>query len=63
MFMQSSGTSMAKGIGVGIAVGTAAAVMGTKLMSGTSKRARKRAITKCMKTAEDVVDGISSMMK
>lgn len=63
MFMQSSNMSVAKGIGIGLAVGTAAAVAGSKLMSGTSKRARKRAMTKCIKTAENVVDGISSMMK
>ena len=54
--------SAAKGIGIGIAVGTVAAVAGTKMMGG-SKRAYKKKMAKCMKTAEGVMDNICTMMK
>lgn len=62
MFMSSSAMSAAKGIGIGIAVGTVAAVAGTKMMGG-SKRAYKKKMAKCMKTAEGVMDNICTMMK
>lgn len=64
MFMSSSkGMDIAKGMGIGIAVGTAAAMAGTAMMSKSGKKMCKKTAAKCMRTMEDVLDGISSMTR
>ncbi|MBO5411383.1 MAG: hypothetical protein J6A60_09005 [Clostridia bacterium] len=63
MFMSSSTMSAAKGIGIGLAVGTAAAVATTKMMNCSGKKAYKKKMAKCMKTAEGVMNDICTMMK
>ncbi|MBQ4625865.1 MAG: hypothetical protein IJB45_01275 [Clostridia bacterium] len=63
MFASSRNSAMATGIGVGLAVGAAAAMCTAKMMSGSGKRAYKKKAAKCMRTVEDVMDNISSMMR
>lgn len=62
MFSSSKNMSVMKGMGIGLAVGTAAAVVGTKMMTGRGKRAFRKNAAKCMKSMEDVMNGISSSM-
>lgn len=62
MFSSSKNMSIVKGMGIGLAVGTAAAVMGSKMMTAKGKRACRRNATKCMRAMEDVMNGISSSM-
>ncbi len=61
--MLSSNMSVAKSVGIGLALGTVAAVAGTKLVNGRSRRACKKSMARCMRNAEDVMEGIASMMK
>ncbi len=64
MFTSSSkGADIAKGMGIGIAVGTVAAMAGTAMMSKSGKKMCKKTAAKCMRTMEDVLDGISSMTR
>lgn len=62
MFSSSKNMSIVKGVGIGLAVGTAAAVAGAKMMSGSSKRACKKNAAKCMKAVENVMNGITASM-
>ncbi len=64
MFTSSKGADIAKGMGIGIAVGTVAAVAGSKMMMTKSGRKMcKKSAAKCMRTMEDVLDSISAMTK
>lgn len=63
MFASSRNSTMAAGIGVGLAVGAAAAMCTAKMMTAGGKRAYKKKAAKCMRTVEDVMDNISSMMR
>ena len=63
MFMTSKNMSMAKGLGIGIAVGTAAAIAGTKMMTRSGRKACRKSAAKCMRTMEDMMNGISMMVK
>lgn len=54
----SSNMSMVKGIGIGLAVGTAAAVASTKMMTKKGRRACKKNAAKCMKSMESVIDAM-----
>ena len=51
--------SVAAGVGIGLAVGTAAAAVGSKMMT---RRCRRNA-AKCMRSVEGVLDNIASMTK
>ena len=50
-------------MGIGLAVGTAAAIAGTQLMSPGVKRACRKNAAKCMRNVESMVNGIASMAK
>ena len=63
MFASSKSMDMAKSIGIGLAVGTAAAVAGSKMMTRSGRRACRKTAAKCMKNMESVIDSISSMAK
>lgn len=63
MFTSSKNMDWVKGMGIGLAVGTAAAVAGTKMMSKSSKRACRKSAARCMKNIESMVSGMSAMMK
>lgn len=63
MFASSKNMTTAKSIGIGIAVGTAAAVASTKMMSKSGMKACKKNVAKCMKSMESMMDGIVSMTK
>ena len=61
--MSSKNMTTAKSIGIGIAVGTAAAVASTKMMSRSGIKTCKKNVAKCVKTMESMMDGIVSMAK
>lgn len=63
MFASSKSMDMAKSIGIGLAVGTAAAVAGSKMMTRSGRKACRKTAAKCMKNMESVIDSISSMAK
>ncbi len=63
MFMTSKNMSMVKGLGIGLAVGTAAAVAGSKMMTKSGRKACRKSAVKCMKTMEDMMNGISMMTR
>lgn len=63
MFASSKSMDMAKSIGIGLAVGTAAAVAGSKMMTRSGRKACRKTAVKCMKNMESVIDSISSMAK
>lgn len=60
MLSSSKGMSVMKGMGIGLAVGTAAAVIGSSMMSKSSKKACRKNAIKCMKSVEST---LNSMMK
>ena len=63
MFTSSKNMDWVKGMGIGLAVGTAAAVAGTKMMSKSGKRACRKSAARCMKNVENMISGMSAMMK
>lgn len=63
MFTSSKNTDWIKGMGIGIAVGTAAAVAGTKMMTAKGRRACRKTANRCMKNVEEMISGMSAMMK
>ena len=56
MLSSSKSMSIMKGMGIGLAVGTAAAVVGSKMMTKSSRRACRKNAIKCMKSVEDVLN-------
>lgn len=50
--------AIAKGMGIGLAVGTMAVVAGSKMMTKSSKRACRKNAIKCMKSMENVLSGM-----
>lgn len=63
MFSSSKNMSVAKGMGIGIAVGTMAAVASTKMMSCGNMKACKKKAAKCMRCVENVMNEIACSMK
>lgn len=61
--MQKSRGPLAKGIGIGMAVGGMAGLVGSSLMSRPAKRQTKKNITKAMRTIGDMMDSIQYMLK
>ena len=59
--MTSKNMSMIKGMGIGLAVGTAAVVAGSTMMSKSSKRACRKTAVKCMKTVEGMLSNMPMM--
>ena len=63
MFESSRNMDTVKSIGIGLAVGTAAAYAGSKMMTRSGRRACKKGAVKCMKSMESVLDTIAAMTK
>ena len=63
MFASSKNMSVAAGVGIGLAVGTAAAAVGSKMMTRGGRRAGRGNAAKCMRSVEGVLDNIASMTK
>ncbi len=63
MFTSSKTTDWIAGMGIGLAVGTAAAVAGTKMMTKSGRKACRKSATRCMKNVENMISGMSAMMK
>lgn len=63
MYAYSKNMNMVKGVGIGLAVGTVAAVAGAKMMTRSGRRTCRKGAAKCMKTVEDVMGSIASMAK
>ncbi len=55
--------SLVKGMGIGLAVGTAAVMAGGKMMTKSGRRMCRRNASKAMKTVEGMLDSISMMTK
>lgn len=63
MFASSRNMTAAKSIGIGLAVGTAAALASTKMMSKSGMKTCKKNVAKCVKSMESMMDGIVAMTK
>ena len=63
--MTKSTSHVMKNVGTAIAIGGAVAVIGSAMSSSTmmSKRKMRRAATKAVKTVEDVISGVQSIIK
>ncbi|MBQ2903263.1 MAG: hypothetical protein IJD78_03615 [Clostridia bacterium] len=58
MLSSSKSMSVMKGMGIGLAVGTAAAVIGSSMMTKSSKKACRKNAIKCMKSVENALNGM-----
>ncbi len=56
-------SSAAKGVGLGIAIGGATAMVGSTIMSGSSKRKMKKTANKAIKTMNDIVGNAQNIIK
>lgn len=63
MFASSKTGPMAAGVGIGMALGAAAGMVGSKMMTGKGRRACRKGAAKCMRTVEEMMNGVSSIMK
>ncbi len=63
MFTSSKNMSLIKGMGIGLAVGTAAVVAGSTMMSKSTKKTCKKNAMKCMRTVEDMLGNMTMMVK
>lgn len=61
MFASNKTADIMKGMGIGIAVGTAATFASTMMMSKSGRKTCKKNAAKCMRTVEDMMNSISSM--
>lgn len=61
MFASNKTADIVKGMGIGIAVGTAATFASTMMMSKSGRKTCKKNAAKCMRTVEDMMNSISSM--
>lgn len=59
MLSSSKSMSVMKGMGIGLAVGTAAAVVGSKMMTKSSKKACRKNAIKCMKSVENILGSMA----
>lgn len=59
MLASSKQMSVMKGMGIGLAVGTAAAMVGSKMMTKSSRRACRKNAIKCIKSMESVLNGMA----
>lgn len=59
MLSSSKNMSIMKGMGIGLAVGTAAAVVGSKMMTKSSRRACRKNAIKCMKSVESALNSMT----
>ncbi len=59
MLSSSKSMSVMKGMGIGLAVGTAAAVVGSKMMTKSSKKACRKNAIKCMKSVENAINSMT----
>lgn len=56
-------SSAIKGIGLGLAIGGATAMVSNTLMGGSSKRKMKRNANKALKTVSEIVGSAQNMIK
>ncbi len=61
--MKNATVSMMKGMGVGMAVGGAAALLGTSMMSSGMKKQTKKNAMKAMKVVGDFLDDVQDRLK
>lgn len=61
--MKSKASSIIKGVGIGMAVGGATAMIGSTMMGKPSKRITKKNTAKAMRTVGQIIDNIQYMMK
>lgn len=62
MFASNKTADIMKGMGIGLAVGTAATFASTMMMSKSGRKTCKKNAAKCMRTVEDMMNSISSIM-
>ena len=60
--MKTTTSTMVKGLGIGLALGGAAA-LGTAMMSPSLKKQTRKNAMKAMKTVDNMMDTVNSMMK
>ncbi len=56
-------SSMIKGVGIGLALGGTAAVIGASMFTPSLRKQTKKNALKAMKTMNNVMDTVNSMMK
>lgn len=61
MFASSKTADIMKGMGIGLAVGSAATFASTMMMSKSGRKTCKKNAAKCIRTMEDMMNSISSM--
>lgn len=61
MFASNKTADIMKGMGIGLAVGTAATFASTMMMSKSGRKTCKKNAAKCMRTVEDMMNSISMM--
>ena len=61
MFASNKTADIMKGMGIGLAVGSAATFASTMMMSKSGRKTCKKNAAKCMRTVEDMMNSISSM--
>lgn len=55
--------NIAKGLGIGLAVGAAAALIGAGATGASGGKACKRKALKCMRGVENAIENVASMIK
>lgn len=60
--MTSKTSDIAKGVGIAMAVGSTAAIIGSTMMNSSSRK-MKRTMNRAVKTVENIVGEINSVMK
>lgn len=61
MFASNKTADIMKGMGIGLAVGSAATFASTMMMSKSGRKTCKKNAAKCMRTMEDMMNSITSM--
>jgi len=61
--MNGKTSSALRGVGLGLAIGGATAMLGNGMMSRSSKRKMRKNASRAIKTMSDIVDNAQNIMK
>ena len=58
-----SSTTFTKGLGIAMAIGSMAVMVGSSMAKGSRKRKAKKTVNKAINTVSDIFDNVQDMMQ
>ncbi|MCR4925969.1 MAG: hypothetical protein K5917_06745 [Clostridiales bacterium] len=61
--MASSSSNFVRGLGIAMAIGSAATMIGSSMMKGSKMKKAKKTVNKAFNTMADIVDNVQGIMQ